>query len=96
MRELKYIYLAGTVVLALLLSVNAAAQSRREYHKPAALELLKAKALWFNSNNGAGLTLDRMTDFNNLNVNYRLKNGNFKKVYEGEQEQVAGVSTEEA
>lgn len=95
MRKLKYIYLAGTVVLTLLLSVNAAAQSKKEnITSPAALELLKAKALWFNSNNGAGLTLDRMTDFNNLNVNYRLKNGNFKRVYEGERERVAGVSTE--
>ena len=83
MRKLKNIYLAGTVVLTLLLSVNAAAQSKKEnITSPAALELHKAKALWFNSNNGAGLTLDQMTDFNNLSVNYRLKNGNFKRVFE--------------
>ncbi len=95
MRKLKNIYLAGTVVLTLLLSVNAAAQSKKEnITSPAALELHKAKALWFNSNNGAGLTLDQMTDFNNLSVNYRLKNGNFKRVFEGERERVAGVSTE--
>jgi len=95
MRKLIYIYLAGTVVLTLLLSVSAAAQNNKEnITDPAALELLKAKALWFNSNNGAGLALDQLNDFNNLNINYRIKNGDFKRVFEGERERVIGVSTE--
>ncbi|EKD31876.1 MAG: hypothetical protein ACD_77C00227G0006, partial [uncultured bacterium] len=95
MRKLKNTYLAGVVVLTLLLSQNLDAQNeKRSQTSPASLELLKAKSLWFNSNNGAGLILDEIPDFNELRLNYNIKNGDFKRKFEGERERLAGVSTE--
>jgi len=95
MRKLKYIYSAGVVVLTLLLSQSLDAQSEKGSQiNPASLELIKAKSLWFNTNNGAGLILDGMPDFNELRLNYNLKNGDFKRKFEGEKERLAGVSTE--
>ncbi len=95
MTKLKYIYWAGMVVLTLLFSSNAIAQNAKKYQTdPASIELLKASSLWFNANNSAGLTLDKMYDYNNLNFNYKSKSGDFKKMSDGKSERLIGVSTE--
>jgi hypothetical protein len=95
MRRLKNMYWAGTVVLILLLSQKISAQDAKEYvSNPASMELLKAKSLWFNTNNSAGLTLDKMYDYNDLRFNFNLKSGDFKRKFEGADERLIGVSTE--
>lgn len=95
MRKIKHIYRAGMVVLTLLLSQNIVAQNERaECTNPASVELLKARSLWFNTNNSAGITFDKMVDFNNLLFDYHLKSGDFKRKSEGEDENKLGVTTE--
>ena len=95
MKKIKNIYWAGTVVLTLLLSQNLCAQNNKEnLTSPASMELLKAKSLWFNSNNGAGVILDKMVNFNELRFDYKLKSGDFKRKFEGERERLVGVSSE--
>lgn len=95
MRKLKNIYWASMVVLTLLLPQMAGAQNANAYlSNPASIELLKAKSLWFNTNNGAGLTLDKMYSYNNLLFNYNLKSGDFKRTTDGTTERLFGVSTE--
>lgn len=97
MRKFKNIYWAGMVVLTLLLSQKIVAQDAKAVNiSPASIELLKAKSLWFNTNNGAGLTLDKMYNYNNLLFNYNLKNGDFKSKSDGTDERLFGVSTEGA
>jgi hypothetical protein len=95
MRKLKNIYWAGTVVLTLLLSQNIVAQNAKAYQtNPASIELLKATSLWFNTNNAAGLSLDKMYNYNDLKFNYNLKSGDFKRTSDGGDERTFGVSTE--
>lgn len=95
MRKFKNIYWAAMVVLTLLLSQNIVAQDvRTSQMNPASIELLKANSLWFNTDNGAGLVLDKMHDFNNLILNYNFKSGDFKRRADGENERLFGVSTE--
>ncbi len=95
MRKLKNIYWAGMVVLTLLLSQNSVAQNTKECQtNPASIELLKANSLWFNTNNSAGLVLDKMYNYNDLNFNYSFKNGDFKRMSDGDNERLIGVSTE--
>jgi len=95
MRKLKNIYWAGIVVLTMLLSQETVAQdANAKGTNPASIELIKAKSLWFNTNNSAGLTLDKMYNFNNLLFDYKLKTGDFKRKHEGGDERLFGVSTE--
>ena len=95
MKKIKNIYWAGMVVLTLLLSQNLCAQNNKEnLTSPSSMELLKAKSLWFNSNNGAGVILDKMVNFNELRFDYKLKSGDFKRKFEGERERLVGVSSE--
>ncbi|MDP3451855.1 MAG: hypothetical protein Q8R90_02775 [Bacteroidales bacterium] len=94
MRKFKYIYWAGALILTLLTTNAAVAQEAAKSSSPASIELLKARSLWFNTNNGAGLTLDNLYTFSDLNFMYNLKSGDFKKNQEGEKESQFGVSTE--
>ena len=92
---MKNIYWAGIMVLTLLFSRTVVAgEPETGIISPASIELLKAKSLWFNTTNSAGLTLDRMADFNSLLFNVSLKNGDFKKNSDGADERIFGVSTE--
>ncbi len=95
MRKFKNIYWAGMTASILLLSQNIMAQDENSrLVNPASVELLKAKSLWFNTENSAGLTLDKMYDFNNLLFDVNLKEGDFKRKPEGSDERNLGVSTE--
>jgi len=97
MRKLKNIYWAGIALFALLPAQKTGAQNTGVFlSNPASIELLKAKSLWFNTNNGAGLTLDKMYNYNDLLFNYNIKNGDFKREFEGTDERAFGVSTEGA
>ena len=94
MRKVKYIYWAGVLMLTLFAVQPVSAQKAAENNTPASVELLKAKSLWFNTTNGAGLTLDKMYNFSSVDFTYQLKSGEFKKVQDGDRERLLGVSTE--
>ncbi|PKO99745.1 MAG: hypothetical protein CVU13_04255 [Bacteroidetes bacterium HGW-Bacteroidetes-8] len=94
MRKVKYIYWAGALIMTLITTNSAVAQEAAKQNSPASIELLKAKSLWFNTNNAAGLTLDKMHDYSDLNFQYKIKSGDFKKSHDGEKESTLGVSTE--
>jgi len=95
MRIIQNIKGAGMVVLVVLLTQNIAAQDLKPgVVTPASLELLKAKSLWFSTNNSAGLTLDEIDNFSTLFFNYQLSSGDFKRKSEGADERALGVSTE--
>lgn len=93
MRRIQYIYLIGVTLLAVMLSQQLTGQESGTL-TPASLELIKAKTLWFDTGNSAGLTLDEMQNFNTLLFNYTLAKGEFKTKPEGSTDRVAGVSTE--
>ncbi|HCV16166.1 MAG TPA: hypothetical protein DF637_07525, partial [Rikenellaceae bacterium] len=93
MRKVKYIYWAGVLMLTLF-AVQPASAQKADKNSPASLELLKAKSLWFNTTNGAGLTLDEMYNFSSVDFTYQLKSGDFKKLQDGDRERLLGVSTE--
>ncbi len=80
--------------MTLITTNSAVAQEAAKQNSPASIELLKAKSLWFNTNNAAGLTLDKMHDYSDLNFQYKIKSGDFKKSHDGEKENTLGVSTE--
>lgn len=94
MRKVKYIYWAGVLILTLISAQQAVAQKAPAYNSPASFELLKAKALWFHTTNGAGLALDNLHNFTSIDLDYQLKSGDFKKKYDGKNERLLGVSTE--
>jgi hypothetical protein len=95
MRKLKNIYGFVLIILMLFIPHKINAQDNKSnLSNPASLELLKAKTMWFNSSNGAGLVLDKIADYNDILINYDLKNGDFKRKFEGGKERRVGVSTE--
>lgn len=95
MRLVKYMYWAGAVLMTLGLTQTAAAQgSGVVMNSPASIELLKAGALWLNSGNGAGMTLDKLPYYSDLNFIYGRKTGDFKMKHEGETERMIGFATE--
>ncbi len=94
MRKVKYIYWAGALLMTLLTTQFAVAQSAAKQNSPASVELLKAGSLWFNTNNAAGLAFDNLKYYSNLDFIYRIKNGDFKRNHDGEKESLLGVSTE--
>jgi len=93
--KMKTIYLAGMILIPALFPLSGAAGDQQgPSATPVSIELLKAKSLWFGTSNGAGITLDKMTDFNNLLFGYDLASGDFKKKSDGSDERNIGVSTE--
>jgi len=94
MRKVKYMKGAWSIILALLLAQVATAQTKTEQNSPVSIEMLKAKSLWFNSGNGAGLILDNLRSFSFLEAGYTTTNGDFKLNQQGEKESVLGIVTE--
>ncbi len=57
------------------------------------MELTKAKSLWFNSNNAAGLFVTPLNNFNEVSLNYSLNSGNFKMQQQGDKESNISFNT---
>lgn len=85
---IKYASLAA-LLLHFTLYINA-----QDYSTPQSIELMKARSLWFNTGNGAGLVLDELTSYGSLEANYNIEKGSFKRVQEGQRENRLGVYTE--
>ncbi|MBQ8672883.1 MAG: hypothetical protein IJ511_02335 [Bacteroides sp.] len=80
----------GALLSVCLLALGIHAQG----FSPAALELLKQKKLWFNSQNAAGVGLDDTRKYSDLKFNYTNIDGDFKRPQEGESLNNFGVNSE--
>ena len=84
-----------TLILALLLS-SFAAQARGLVFDAVSLSKHKADALWFNSDNAAGLSFHPINDFNSVGFLYGLGKGNFHLMQEGSSYADLGFDTQGA
>jgi len=94
MKKTKYMLWAGTLALSLLLHQKIVAQSSiRQINTPSSIELTNSLALWLNTQNAAGLSIDRMNSFNEASLLYAHTNGKYKMNAEGEKERLFGFNT---
>lgn len=61
---------------------------------PAALELLKAKRIWNETSNAAGLVFDNAPQYSEVSLGYNWLNGNFHRPQQGENESSVKVNAE--
>lgn len=95
MKNFKYIYWAGVLVITLLTANVVIAQDAAvKPTSPASIERLKAGSLWMDSYNGAGLVLDNLSYYSDLKFAYGYKNGDYKMNSDGERERAITVSSE--
>ena len=80
----------GLLMVACLTGMEVAAQG----FSPAAMEQLKMKRLWFQSQNAAGTVFDDTQNYSNVILGYDLQDGNFARPQDGEKESTVGVSSE--
>ena len=80
--------------VALQLITYTTAQEKRALSSPLSIELSKAHATWFESNNGAGIGMDSLRSFGSLEAGYEMIDGAFKRVQQGEKERQLNVETE--
>ena len=80
----------GLLMVACLAGMEVAAQG----FSPAAMEQLKMKRLWFQSQNAAGTVFDDTQNYSNVILGYDLQDGNFARPQDGEKESTVGVSSE--
>lgn len=80
--------------VALQLMTYTTAQEQRTLSSPLSIELRKARATWFESNNGAGIGLDSLQSYSSLEAGYQMTDGEFKRVQQGEKERQLNVATE--
>ena len=81
---------SGLLIIACFANMGGAAQGL----SPAAMEQLKAKRLWFHSQNAAGMTFDDVQNYSNVIVGYDLQDGNYCRPQEGQKETAVSVFSE--
>lgn len=81
---------SGLLMAVCLTGMEAAAQG----FSPAAMEQLKMKRLWFQSQNAAGTVFDDTQNYSNVILGYDMQKGNFARPQDGEKESMVGVSSE--
>ena len=81
---------SGLLIIACFANMGGAAQDL----SPAAMEQLKAKRLWFHSQNAAGMAFDDVQNYSNVIVGYDLQDGNYCRPQEGQKETAVGVFSE--
>lgn len=74
--------------------VNLAQPRGLIQNSPLSIELMKARSLWFNTGNGAGIVMDQMNNYTLLEGSYNHKDGEFKLKQEGEKEGIAQFLSE--
>ncbi|NCC91240.1 MAG: hypothetical protein EOM01_12925, partial [Spirochaetia bacterium] len=86
----------GLLLTAVALQVMSytTAQEQRALSSPLSIELRKARATWFESNNGAGIGLDSLQSYGTLEAGYQMTDGEFKREQQGEKERQLSVVTE--
>lgn len=82
-----YIINKASLVCGLLLPFMVQAQEENKpIVNPASIEFSKAKSLWFNTNNAAGLGIIPLTDYSEVSARYIFDKGNYKLQQEGDSE----------
>lgn len=94
MKQIKYIFCTGALFISLFAVNRLSGQTNAVVNTPASLEVIKAKSLWINSSNGAGLVLDKISDFTELYAGYSFNSGDYKLNRTGKDENILGVSAE--
>lgn len=94
MRKIIYIKYAVLIGLLLQLANFVTAQENDQLNSPLSIELLKARSLWFHSNNGAGMFFDELSNFGSLDASYKTAKGDFKLTQQGERENFINISSE--
>ncbi|WP_294080328.1 DUF6850 family outer membrane beta-barrel protein [Proteiniphilum sp. UBA5384] len=90
----KYVKGGLAIVLAFQFIQYVQAQEQETLHSPASIELHKARSVWFDTGNSAGLVLDNLGNFGSIEAGYRMKSGDFKRVQQGDKESTLVVDTE--
>ena len=79
-------------LIGLSVAVQAAAQGSSVVRQPE-IEMNLSRALWFNSNNVAGMAVTPVERYSILDLGFQMESGNFKLAQEGEKESVVGFNT---
>lgn len=79
-------------LIGLSVAVQASAQGSSVVRQPE-IEMNLSRALWFNSNNVAGMSVTPVEKYSIVDLGYQMENGNFKMAQEGEKESVVGFNT---
>lgn len=80
-------------IIALSLSFLAQAQEgSKSLTYPTMMEKNLATALWFNSDNAAGMIITPLAQYSDLNVGYNLQNGEYRLQHEGNRNAL-GINT---
>ena len=79
-------------LIGLSVAVQASAQGSSVVRQPE-IEMNLSRALWFNSNNVAGVSVTPVEKYSIVDLGYQMENGNFKMAQEGEKESVVGFNT---
>jgi len=93
MKKIKYILWAATLAITLMWVQKSYAQSETAINTPASVEMTKQMALWFQTQNAAGLAIDQMHNYNEASLFYSLTNGDYKRCADGEKERLYGFNT---
>jgi len=80
------------IIIALGLVFTAQAQVK-DIAQPAWLEYTKASALWFHTNNAAGMAVMPLSDYNQLFLSYHTEEGAYKLQQQGDQENNLVINT---
>lgn len=87
----KKVILAALLLSALICQYGNA---QEKLNTPLSIELQKARSTWFNTGNGAGLSLDNLDNFGSLDASYSIAKGDFKRVQQGDRENMLGLNAE--
>ncbi len=79
-------------LIGLSVAVQAAAQGSSVVRQPE-IEMNLSRALWFGSNNVAGMSVTPVEKYSILDLGFQMESGNFKLAQEGEKESVVGFNT---
>ena len=79
-------------LIGLSVAVSAAAQSSSVVRQPE-IEMNLSRALWFGSNNVAGISVTPLSTYSVVDFGYKAESGNFKMAQQGEKESVVGFNT---
>ena len=79
-------------LIGLSVAVQAAAQGSSVVRQPE-IEMNLSRALWFGSNNVAGMSVTPVEKYSIVDLGFQMESGNFKLAQEGEKESVVGFNT---
>ncbi len=82
------------IFLLIFISVFTVLFAQEENHSPAAIEQMKINRLWQQTSNAAGLKIEQPKDYSVIAGNYRMENGDFHRVMNGNKKNNLILDTE--